>query len=498
MMEHAPADGSAPPTIAVDRGDARDRPCDVLVVGAFTGGIEGPGVAPVLDGLGLDALPVTPDFRGDIGQHLVLAGPGLPWATVVFVGLGRMVATDAHRLREAATVAAATGHLRGRVVTTLALVHPTADAVAALAEGFHLARRRGPATDAAGAEITILVPTALVADGRAAAARGAALASATLATRDLVDTPPNRRPPSVLADRLARMAAASCGADLHDGAALAEAGFGGTLSAGRGAGEGPCLLELRYEPEEPLGHVVLCGRGATFGSGGLALRRGAAMEAGKADVAGAAVIAAACGALRALGVRIRVTALLGLLESMPDGDAQRPGDVATTRGGLTIEVVDPAADAVLVLADLIDLARAYEPDAIVDVTTVGGAATAALGDGAGAVLGSDQALVDGLLAAAGRAGEPLWQLPLWDHHERWLDSPVADVVNRRRGVGGDAITAGLLLRRVARDVPWAHLDLGGAAFLPPATAGDERRSGATGFGTRTLAAWLEHRATHAG
>lgn len=500
MQATPPPPGHPATIVEVASGDPLDRPADALVVGAFTGGIEGPGVAAVLRRLGLTSLPLTPQFRGDIGQHLVLAGPGLPCATVLFVGLGRMVATDAGRLRAAATVAAASGHLCGRVVTTLALVHPTAAAIGALAEGFLLGgapRRHGRPARPPPARITILAPTAMRIAGARAVRRATTMAAAAIAARDLVDTPPNAQWPEALATQVTTLTAGVCGADVHRAEALERAGFGGMLSAGRGAAHPPCMLELRYEPTDPLGHVVLCGRGTTFASGGLGLRRGDTMATAKTEMAGAAAIGGACGALRDLGVRVRVTALLGLVETMPGGDAQRPGDVVTTRGGTTIEITDPDADAVLIMADLLDLARAYEPDAIVDVTTVGNATTAALGDDAGAVMGTDDRLVDDLLTAADAAGEPLWRLPLWDRSERRLQSPVADVVNNADARGGGGVIAGQLLRRFVRDVPWAHIDCGAAAFAS-ATDGDARPAGATGYGARTLLGWLEHRAPHTG
>jgi leucyl aminopeptidase len=488
-------------TVEVAGGDPLDQPSDMLVVGVFTGGIEGPGVAAVTQALGLTTLPLTPTFRGDIGQHLVLASPGLACASVMFVGLGRMVDTDAGRLRAAAIVAASSGHVAARVVTTLALVHPTPAVIEAIAEGFQLGvttRRndhKAPA-DAAAVHVTILAPTAMRVDAAHAVHRATVTSRATIAARELVDTPPNLQSPAALAQAVRDLTAGVCGADLHDATALARAGFGGMLSAGRGSVHPPCLLELRYEPSDALAHVVLCGRGTTFASGGLALRRDRAMATAKADMAGAAAIAAACAALDDLGVRTRVTALLGLVESMPGGDAQRPGDVVRTRGGTTIEVTDADGDAVLILADLLDLARAYQPDAIVDVATVGPATATAIGRDAGAVLGTDDQLVDDLLAASANAGEPLWRLPLWDHMARDLQSSVADVVNSHPPVGGPAIVAALILRRFARDVPWAHIDCGDAAIVTAVE--DDTPVAATGYGTRTLLGWLQHHSLQAG
>jgi leucyl aminopeptidase len=256
------------------------------------------------------------------------------------------------------------------------------------------------------------------------------------------------------------------------------------------------MLELRYEPDEPLGHVVLCGRGTTFDAGGLTLRPTATMIQTKADVAGAAAIAAACAVLNDLDVRVRVTALLGLTECLPSGDAQRPGDVVTTLGGTTIEITDPDADGQLVLADLLELARTHEPDAVVDVATLGGASVAALGRYAAAVMGNDQELVDALLAAAGRSGEHLWQLPLWSELDRRLASPVADIVCDDSRAGGGAIVAGLFLRRFAKNLTWAHIDCTGPAFIPDDLATPARPPGGSGYGVRTLLAWLEHRTAH--
>lgn len=491
-------------TIDVANRDPLDMAADTLVVGVFTGGIEGPGVEAVLKRLGLPRLPLTPQFRGDIGQHLRLATPELSVGSVLFVGLGRMVATDDERLRQAALIAARDGKLSGRVVTTLSHVHSSPDAIGAVAEGFHLGaapRRRfaaSPEERPVLDHVTILVPSGALAGGAQAVRRAAITARATIAARDLADLPPNYKSPVELAEHLRTLVHPACEAEVHDRSALERAGFGGLLGVARGSANPPCMLELRYEPDEPLGHVVLCGRGTTFDAGGLALRPTATMIQTKADMAGAAAIAAACAVLNDLDVRVRVTALLGLVESMPSGDAQRPDDVVTSRDGVTIEITDAGADAQLVLADLLGLARSHEPDAVVDVTTVGDGAIAALGRYSGAIMGNDDALVSALLTAATRAGEQLWQLPLPDELDRRLRSPVADVVNNKKDAGGEAIMAGLFLRRFAKDMPWAHIDCSGPAFIPDDLATPARPPGGTGYGVRTLLAWLEHRTAHAG
>jgi leucyl aminopeptidase len=490
-------------TVDVASGDLLDMPAETLVVGIFTGGIEGPGAEAVIAQLGLPRLPLTPQFRGDIGQHLALATPGLRCDTVLFIGLGRMIATDDERLRQAALVAARCGGASGRVVTTLAQVHPSPGAIAAVAEGFRLGAARDDRftskTDARPQieHVTILVPSSALSDGEQAVHRAGITARATIAARDLVNTPPNHKPPLELAARLVDLTQKTCSAEVHDQAALTGMGTAGLLGVARGAANAPCLLELRYQPDEPLGHVVLCGKGTVFDAGGLTLRDSVSMIETKADMAGAAAIAAACAVLGELDVRVRVTALLGLAEVMPSGDAQRPDDIITARGGTTIEITDPDADGQLMLADLLDLARSYEPDAVVDVATLGAASVAALGRYAGAVMGNDQDLIDALLTAAARSGEQLWQLPLWGELGRRLTSPIADLVNNETKAGGGAIVAGLFLQRFARDLAWAHIDCSGPAFIPVDLATPTRPPGASGYGVRTLLAWLEHRTAHA-
>ena len=490
--------------VDVASADPLQLSADTLVIGVFTGGIGGPGTEAVIERLGLASLPLTPRFRGDIGQYLRIASPGLPAASMLFVGLGRMDATDDERLRQAALIAARDGGLSGHAVTTLAQVHPSPEAICAVAEGFCLGaardRRFAPhAPDEPRLErLTILVPSAALDDGVRAVRRASTVARATITARDLVNTPPNHQPPGELATQLIDLTAPTCTPRLLDAAMLERDGFGGVLGVGRGAANAPCVVEVRYEPDEPLGHVVLCGRGTTFDSGGLTLRSSAAMIQTKGDMAGAAAIAAVCGALGDLDVRIQVTALLALVETLPSGDAQRPDDVVTTRSGTTVEITDPDADAALVVADLIDLARTYDPDAIVDLTTVGPAAARALGRYAGAVMGNDQELIDALLSAAASSGELLWQLPLWDELDRRLLSPVADLRNNAPEAGAAGIVAGLFLRRFAKGVPWAHIDCSGPAFVVDDLATPARPAGGSGYGVRTLLAWLEHRTAHAG
>jgi leucyl aminopeptidase len=216
------------------------------------------------------------------------------------------------------------------------------------------------------------------------------------------------------------------------------------------------------------------------------------MVAMKTDMSGAAAVLAAMSALRALDVGVRVTAVLALAENMPGAAAMRPGDVLVQYGGRTTEVLNTDAEGRLVLADaLAYVDRVVRPDVVVDVATLTGAATLALGRGRGALLSSDDGLATALLAAGEASGDPLWRLPLVPDYAAALASDVADQANvpRDGAVGAGAITAAWFLRPFAGARPWAHLDIAGPARAQADR--DEVPKGPTGFGTRVLLRWLE-------
>jgi leucyl aminopeptidase len=272
---------------------------------------------------------------------------------------------------------------------------------------------------------------------------------------------------------------------------LAADGFGGLVAVGSGSVRPPRLIELRYQPENWHEHVVLVGKGITFDSGGLSLKPTDGMKLMKTDMAGGAVVIAVMSALARLGVRSRVTGLVAAAENMPSGSALRPGDVITHFGGHTVEVLNTDAEGRLVLADALAYADAVlQPDVMVDIATLTGAARVALGTRMGALYASDDRVARELLAAAGASGDALWRMPLVDDYRDALDSPVADMANVSRGSGARAgsIDAALFLREFTGGRPWAHLDIAGAARS--ASDDGENTKGGTGYGTRLLLAWL--------
>ncbi|MFC4587431.1 leucyl aminopeptidase [Sphaerisporangium corydalis] len=362
----------------------------------------------------------------------------------------------------------------------------------ALAEGALLASytmRIGKTRAKAVEEIRLSGP----AEARQAVERAEVIARATALARDLSNTPSSEKDPAWLAARAVEVAERSgVSARIWAPDELASGGFGGILAVGQGSASPPRLIELSYEPEDPDGiHVVLVGKGITFDSGGLSLKPTESMKFMKTDMAGGAVVISVLGALRDLGVRTRVTGLVAAAENMPSGSAQRPGDVITHYGGRTVEVLNTDAEGRLVLADALAYADAVlDPDTVVDLATLTGAISVALGRDLGAVFSTSDDLAQELIAAGASAGDPLWRMPLIDDYRPALDSPVADLANidGEGRFGGGSITAALFLREFAGGRRWAHLDIAGVAR---STADDGvLTKGATGFGTRLLLEWL--------
>ena len=307
--------------------------------------------------------------------------------------------------------------------------------------------------------------------------------------RDLVNTPASDLHPEAFAEQARQLAKEhKLQAEVLDPEALAKHNFNCVLAVGQGSARAPRVVRLEYKPKEKAKrHVVLVGKGLCFDSGGLDLKDASGMETMKCDMAGAAVVLATLVACAQLQVPVHVTGLLGLVENMPSGSAFKPGDVVRSRSGKTIEVLNTDAEGRLVLADLLHWASEMAPDHIVDLATLTGACSVALGDGVSGVFGADQRLVERLLEAGLGVGEHLWQLPLVEEYRRLLDSSLADLKNITGTRHGGAITAGLFLKEFVQHTSWAHVDLASAWS---SSERDYRPVGGTGEGPRWLLEWL--------
>jgi leucyl aminopeptidase len=437
-------------------------------------------------------------FTGKLDDVLVVPSYGaLAAQAVLLVGVGPDDRRTLETLRRAAAVAVAA---RGRAATLAVALHLAGDpgggdaALAAVAEGTLLAayrfqrHRSDPEPDLAAAALLVDGDRSLAA-AEPRLRRAEVAARATLAARDLVNEPASRINPATMAAEAVRLAkAAGLEHQVLTGPALRRGRFGAVLAVGGGSATGPRLVELRYRPPGAGRHVALVGKGVTFDTGGIDLKRGAGMDGMKDDMAGAAAILAAVAAAAELALPTAVTAILPLVENMPGGSAMRPGDVVTTRNGVTVEVTNTDAEGRLILADGLALAAEAGPDAILDLATLTGSVVYGLGLGCTGVFGNTPALTAEVLAAADRAGELACELPIIEDYRRFLDSEVADLVNATNEPG-DSVQAALFLREFVAGVPWAHLDIAG-----PATAKEARYyqpKGASGWGVRTLLAFLE-------
>jgi leucyl aminopeptidase len=436
-------------------------------------------------------------FEGKPGQTLLLTGDGSGPAEVL-VGLGPSSELTTDRIRQAAAAYAKVVSRHNHVVCNLANgvgKIEAAEAAPAAIEGIRLASYRfGAYKESTPVK---LKKVTVVGSGRAlrsAVASANAVVDAVVVARDLTNEPGGALTPEVFVSR-ARKALAGSGVRMTvwDAERIAKEKLGGLMAVNQGSELPPRMVTLSYTPKDrkPKAKVALVGKGITFDSGGLSLKTATGMMTMKVDMAGGAAVLAAMSALSAAKVGVAVTGYIPLTDNMTGGNAQRPGDVFTARNGKTVEVLNTDAEGRLVLADALSLAAEAEPDAIIDIATLTGSASAALGTGYAALMATDDKLAGRLEAASDRTGEKIWRLPLPSEYRSQLDSTVADLKNIGNGPYGGALVAGLFLKEFTDDYPWAHIDLGLAALS------DNDRGvivkGGTGFGVRilidTLANW---------
>ncbi|MBA4492072.1 leucyl aminopeptidase [Paracoccus sp. S1E-3] len=344
--------------------------------------------------------------------------------------------------------------------------------------------KSGEVPDPARASVTFMAakPEALA----RAAADQAALAEGVFFTRDLVNEPANILTTSDFADRLKAMEALGLEVEVLEEDELEKLGMRALLGVGQGSESPSKVVVMRWnggkKKDAPL---ALVGKGVVFDSGGISIKPAAGMEEMTMDMGGAGVVA---GVMRTLALRrakANVVGLVGLVENMPDGRAQRPGDIVRSMKGDTIEVINTDAEGRLVLADVLWYAQErFKPAAVIDLATLTGAVIIALGHENAGVFSNDDKLADRVLKAARAEGEGAWRLPLSPAYDGLIDSRLADVKNTGGRPAG-SITAAQFLQRFIRDgQPWVHIDIAGVALPPGAT--DLAPKGATGWGVMTL------------
>ncbi|OJH44679.1 leucyl aminopeptidase [Paracoccus sp. SM22M-07] len=342
---------------------------------------------------------------------------------------------------------------------------------------------RDDADDAARPHVTFLVkkPEELA----RVAADAAALAEGVFFTRDLVNEPANVLTTTDFADRLHAMEEIGLEVEVLEEDELEALGMRALLAVGQGSESPSKVVVMRWNGGGDEAPLALVGKGVVFDTGGISIKPAAGMEDMTMDMGGAGVVA---GVMRTLALRrakANVVGLVGLVENMPDGKAQRPGDIVKSMKGDTIEVINTDAEGRLVLADVLWYAQErFEPKAIVDLATLTGAVIIALGHDNAGVFCNDDAFADQILSAAKSEGEGAWRLPLGPSYDGLIKSRLADMKNTGGRPAGSITAAQFLQRFIKPGQPWAHLDIAGVALPPSAT--DLAPKGATGWGVMTL------------
>jgi leucyl aminopeptidase len=483
------------PTLAVD----------CLVLGVFEEAELGSG-ARAVDSAGggrLQQLLARGDFAGRAGETLLLADlAGISAPHLLLVGLGPRKQWQRKGWRKA--VGAAIGALARTRIGSCALAIDRPDArelddyylgrVAAEVTGSTLYRindlKTGKKPPPAALKRVLVGPVRRAASTERGLSHGAAVTAAAAVQRDLANLPGNVCTPSYLAAEARALAKrhASLRVRVLDEPAIRREKMGCLLAVAQGSHQPPRFIVLEHRGSRKLPPpLVLVGKGVTFDSGGISLKDPPGMDEMKFDMSGAAAVIAALSFAAQLRLPLHLVGLIAAVENMPGGRAVKPGDIATSASGQTVEILNTDAEGRLILADALFYARRFKPAAVVDIATLTGAVVVALGHHHSGVMGNDDALMRELLAAGERADDRCWQLPLTEEYAEQLKSNFADFANVG-GRDGGAITAATFLGKFTQGLRWAHLDIAGTAYQSgPA-------KGSTGRPTPLLADFLLRRA----
>ena len=321
-----------------------------------------------------------------------------------------------------------------------------------------------------------------------------AVADAVIFARDLVSEPANVLYPQSFAERCKGLKSLGLEVEVLGEKEMEKLGMRTLLGVGQGSRRESQLVVMRWngggKTDQPIAFV---GKGVTFDTGGISIKPAEGMEEMKWDMGGAAAVTGVMHALAGRKAKVNAVGVLGLVENMPDGNAQRPGDVVISMSGQSVEVINTDAEGRLVLADALWYTQdRFKPKFMVDLATLTGAMIVSLGLEYAGVFSNDDNLADNILAATGPTGENAWRMPLPEAYERHIDSPIADVKNMGNGRSGGSITAALFLQRFVNKTPWAHIDIAPTAWNKDSKV-ETVPSGATGYGVRLLNQMVQDR-----
>lgn len=433
-------------------------------------------------------------FKGKALAGMTLLAPdGAGYERLIVIGLG---AEDEAGTRDFAmlggAIAGRLGHGRkADIVAALPEAEITPDQVAELALGLRLRgyvfdRYKTKSKEPEQAEP--LTATLRVADPsavkKALKAREAIAAGVEIA-RDLVNEPPNVLFPEEFAERAAKLDKLGVEIEILDEKQLRKIGMRALLAVGQGSRRESRVVIMRWNGAKPgVQPVAFIGKGVTFDSGGISIKPGSGMEDMKGDMAGAACVTGLMHALAARKAKVNAIGLIGLVENMPDGAAQRPGDIVTSISGQTIEIINTDAEGRLVLADVLWYAQdTFKPRFMINLATLTGAILVALAQEHAGLFSNSDELAERLTAAGKATGETVWRMPLGKAYDKMIDSKFADMKNAAGRYGG-SITAAQFLQRHVNDTPWVHLDIAGTGM--GSLSSEINRSWGSGWGVRLL------------
>ncbi len=490
------------PAVSVSASLPKRKAAKAVLIVPVVGGGDDDAAATVVANPFLDAEAVgeievaleSLGAKGGTEQVTRVVAPSLPFGSVLTIGLGKpREQWSPDLIRRAAGVAARSLNGTEAVITTLSEIDLEAAIEGLILGAYRFSDFRSDKT--APKDKGLREITALTTDRKAksAAERATAIATAVANARDLVNTPPSHLYPDEFAKRAKALGeAAGLDVEVLDDKALAKAGYGGVVGVGKGSSRPPRLVRLAHRGARTRKSkkVALVGKGVTFDTGGISIKPAANMHHMTSDMGGAAAVIATVVLAAEQNLPIDVIATVPMAENMPSATAQRPGDVLTQYGGITVEVLNTDAEGRLILADAIVRACEDEPDYLIETSTLTGAQTVALGARTPGVMGSDE-FRDRVAKLSQSVGENAWPMPLPEELKDDLKSTVADLANVSGSRYAGMLVAGTYLREfVADGVAWAHIDVAAPAYNTGVPWGYTGKGG-TGVPTRTMFAVLE-------
>jgi leucyl aminopeptidase len=474
------------------------RPRGVLVVFCEDNLKFGPATQRTLTPLGdlVRRAAAADRFTGKEGSSLdIIAPAGLNLPRVVVIGIGKeseLKSRDIVKLggtamgkvpgaAPTATIFAefGSGPLKAHQVAELAL------GARLRAYRFDLYKTNRKDEDARPAKIEVNFACAGPAAVEKAWAKSAAIGESVVFARDLVNEPANVLYPGEFARRVSALSKLGLLVEVLDVPAMRKLGMGALLGVGQGSVHDSRLVVMRWNGgKRGVEPVAFIGKGVCFDTGGISIKPAAGMEDMKGDMAGAACVVGLMRALATRRAKVNAVGAIGLVENMPDGKAQRPGDIVKTMSGQTIEIINTDAEGRLVLADVLHYVnKRFKPKFMINLATLTGAIIVALGQEYAGMFSNDDKLSERLTKSGEAIGERVWRMPLGPEYDKMIESKFADMKNTG-GRWGGAITAAQLLQRFVAKTPWAHLDIAGTAMGSPQT--EINKSWASGWGVRLL------------